>query len=319
MDILKRNWLMPKITLVSLVLLSFIACGGGDDDDNQQPQVPGNVNGGQVINSGGGGLLASGFYAIQNIKETVRTSSGSVYSSDIFSNPIYSVDGWFAKTVLKSYNSNIGNYSYSYSFPNSFSGKTPNSEISCTYDNYRSHITKVTIGRENMNFEYDNKNRLTSVTVYYGSSLEATDKYTYDDKYNVIRFQRINGSNILIDTKFEYTQISAKGIPLQCFSSATSSLGVLFNQNLFPFLEIGAFGNSIPMYLISKVVESDGTERLFDYVTDNGWVVNMTEKVYMTSGTYIYSYDISWDAKSRASYTNWLFSDEGSPYYRYLK
>lgn len=72
------------------------------------------------------------------------------------------------------------------------------------------------------------------------------------------------------------------------------------------------------MYLVDKISYND-TEIVYDYTLDkNGYVIKMVETKYLVSGTYINTYTFEWRAVSTLSYSNWLFSDIGSPYYRYL-
>ena len=65
---------------------------------------------------------------------------------------------------------------------------------------------------------------------------------------------------------------------------------------------------------------NSGAEIEFDYTLDrNGYVTRMVKKNYGASKTYISTWNFEWKEVSTPSYTNWLFSDVTSPYYRYLQ
>lgn len=74
--------------------------------------------------------------------------------------------------------------------------------------------------------------------------------------------------------------------------------------------------------IVTKTNSSEsesGFEFEYDYTLDkNGYVETMTQIRYDASETFFSTYTFEWTPVSTPSYTNWLFSDIGSPYYRYL-
>ena len=258
-------------------------------------------------------------YVLVSVTEKSRQPSGYTMTSTIFKSPVYEVDSWSGKTVLKSYEwSSAYTHSYVYDLPNYVYhySDSPYEEI-CTLAN--GLISELKIGRESQTFRYDKKHRLIETVNKYGTIEGPVSEFSYDDKYNMVGYKSTSNNELVDDIQIEYSTIPAKTIPLQCFDiSACQPFCVFFNQ--WPFLEMGLFGNSIPLYLVDKIkCLNDEVEKVYEYKLDeNGYVIEMTQKDYRVDGTYLTTYNFEWKEVSTPTYTNWLFSDIGSPYYKYL-
>ncbi len=253
-----------------------------------------------------------------SVTEECRYPSNLTITTEIFHSPIYEINSWNGRTILKSYKKE-GDLFYSLvcDLPDYVFLSTPNYEMECEL-NIRGLISEAKIERETHSFKYDNKNRLIEKTMQYGSEVQL-EKFTYDDKYNMIGYKRTRDEEVLCEAQIEYSTIQAKAIPLQ--SLYGNVFGDIFN-NVWPLLEMGLYGNSIPLYLVNRIVykkAGEDVETVYEYTLDkNGYVIKMVEMDYRVSGTYITTYTFEWGAISTLSYTNWLFTDIGSPYYRYL-
>lgn len=247
-----------------------------------------------------------------------RLPSGTTTTTKIFESPIYEVNKWNSQTVLKSYKNEGSSYSFVYDLPNKVFYYPPYYDVECILS--AGLISKVKIGGESHTFEYDNKRRLISRTLQYGSEMQV-EEFTYDGKFNMVGYKRTRNDEVLYEAEIEYTKTPAKTIPLQCFDG---SLGNVFHDVFsgWSFLEMGLYGNTIPLYLIERILyKSSGeeVEKVFEYsLNRTGYVVEMVEMDYRSSGTFITTYTFDWEAVSVPTYTNWLFSDIASPYYRYL-
>lgn len=247
-----------------------------------------------------------------------RLPSGTTTTTKIFESPIYEVNKWNSQTVLKSYKNEGSSYSFVYDLPNKVFYYPPYYDVECILS--AGLISEVKIGGESHTFEYDNKRRLISRTLQYGSEIQV-EEFTYDGKFNMVGYKRTRNDEILYEAEIEYTKTPAKTIPLQCLDS---SFGNVFNDVFsgWSFLEMGLYGNTIPLYLIERILyKSSGeeVEKVFEYsLNRTGYVVEMVEMDYRSSGTFITTYTFDWEAVSVPTYTNWLFSDIASPYYRYL-
>lgn len=305
-----------KFMMALMLSMSFssILLSCGDDDDEQSPQgnnISNNKDGTDTVKTD-----KSGYYIIKTINKETRYPSGSIYNSTEVETPVYTVNSWLGKTVMTSYNGTSGKYEFTYSFPNNITCTRPYTKDKFVYSLDNGLVKKMDVGRESTTYEYDSRNRLTSATYQYGDAIETmTDTYTYDG-YNMVEYKRTRDNDTLFYTKIEYTQIPAKTIPFQFFCDGLSGLFSIFDWTV---METGAFGNSIPVYLIKKIIDGE-TERVYEYEFDkNNNVIEMKETRYDVSSTFISTFQIEWEAVSRPSYTNWLFSDQGSPYYRYIK
>ncbi len=256
----------------------------------------------------------SGNYVLASIKETERFPNGTTLNKLIFSNPIYNVVSDY--NVITSYKNFTGDIKYNYLSGNSMTCDPHwNSFYSCSLT--RGLISEIVINQlEKETFEYDSKYRLISVTTQEGADTYS-ETFSYDG-YNVIGSKYSKNNVFVSETKIEYTTIPAKTIPLQFFDDPMLHGMVFFHEPYWVFMEKGAFGNSIPMYLIHRITYGD-YEIIYDYTLNkNGYVVKMETKRYQAGGSYFSTYSIEWQEVGVPSYTNWLFSDIGSPYYRYL-
>ena len=309
---------MKAIKILSVMLclvasMTFAACG--DDDGGEPPMdeeeefYPGDDSSGDESDE-----PASGYYVLLSATEE---SSNLGITSNQFSNPVYDVEYMRGRytTVLKSY----AGCSLTYS-SNSVSFSDGSMDEEYTIDEYSEYVSSAQFGRhENHEYEYDSKGRLITETIRYGSE-EWEKTFLYDNRFNVIEYQYSKSGEELYKAEIEYTSIPAKTIPMQSLETFT---GNPFCMN-WVLTEAGFFGNSIPLYLVSSIVVtdlSDGSEVEYEYdytLNRMGYVVEMTEMKYTVSKTYISTWYFEWKNADRPSYTNWLFSDETSPYYRYL-
>ena len=255
--------------------------------------------------------------ALSSVVEETRYSSGTIRTSKIFDSPVYKVNKWNNQTVLISYENSGSSYNFEYDLPNSVSYHPPYSDAECTLNSI-GLISETKIGRESHTFEYDNKRRLIRRTMQYGSEIQI-EEFTYDGKYNIVGYKRTRNDEVLDEAEIEYTKTPAKTIPLQCFGSANVFHDVFSGWS---FLEMGLYGNTIPMYLVERIIHKrygEEVEKVFEYsLNRNGYVVEMVEMDYHPSETFITTYTFDWKAVSVPTYTNWLFTDIASPYYRYL-
>ena len=306
---------LERISLCGCVFALVIAlssCGEDEpngSDDLFEPEIPENN---QENDNTQSEESMSGNYVLYSAVEKTIYASGGAITMQQFCNPEYEVNPWSGRTVLKSLNG----YVFTYDFPNSVS----TTEMSCTL-NIAGLISSAETHWESYDFEYDAKNRLTSATIKVASEIHEK-KYSYDNLYNIIGYKRILNGEVINETKVEYTTILAKTIPLQLLdASARNEMWLLFKV---PFMEIGLYGNSIPLYLIDRIVTKTSTgeeiETVYEYkLNSNGYVEEMTVMDYLASQTFISKWEFEWLEVSTPSYTNWLFSDITSPYYRYIK
>ena len=136
-----------------------------------------------------------------------------------------------------------------------------------------------------------------------------------------IRYRYKDGK-VKTEAQFFYNDIKAKTIPLQAYLTADFNLPGGYNT---PLYEGGFYGVSIPTNLISRIILKQPylndfeTEYTYDYKLDSdGYVADMTEHRYDNTQTFISKYKYTWEPVITKSYTNWLFNDIRSPYYRIL-
>ena len=301
---MKRLFFYLQLFLLSLCTVS---CEDAGDDlvesDNTEETSPDEPNDNKNAETN--------FVLASVMKETRYSTHTSVMET--FKNPKYEVNGWNKRTVLKSYKSGSSVYNYVYDLPNSVQCFSSVYDIECTL-NIKGLISEAKIGREVHTFKYDNKNRLIELIQQYGSEANLIE-YTYDSKYNMVCCKRNDR-----ELQIEYTAIPAKTIPMQWLVNTSEGL---FGSTEFPFLEMGLYGNTIPLHLIDRIVckwyDGDEYEKVYEYTLDeNGYVVQMTEMDYRASETFVTTYTFEWQPVGVPTYTNWLFSDITSPYYRYL-
>lgn len=313
---------LERISLCGCVLALVIALSScGEDEPNEsddlfEPEIPENN---QENDNTQSEESMSGNYVLYSAVEKTIYASGGAITMQQFCNPEYEVNPWSGRTVLKSYDkyNDCPYCTFTYNLPNSVCFESSTNKMNCTL-NIKGLISTAETHWESYDFEYDAKNRLTSATIKVASEIHEK-KYSYDNLYNIIGYKRILNGEVINETKVEYTTILAKTIPLQLL--AGNEMWLLFEV---PFMEMGLYGNSIPLYLIDRIVTKSSTgeeiETVYEYkLNSNGYVEEMTAMDYRASQTFISKWEFEWLEVSTPSYTNWLFSDITSPYYRYIK
>jgi len=302
----------------TVLCCGFVAC---DTEENNENEVENEWNENEIPDDNEDSEsddTSNAICVLASVVSESRLPSGTTTTTKIFESPIYEVNKWNSQTVLKSYKNEGSSYSFVYDLPNKVFYYPPYYDVECILS--AGLISEVKIGGESHTFEYDNKRRLISRTLQYGSEIQV-EEFTYDGKFNMVGYKRTRNDEILYEAEIEYTKTPAKTIPLQCLDS---SFGNVFNDVFsgWSFLEMGLYGNTIPLYLIERILyKSSGeeVEKVFEYsLNRTGYVVEMVEMDYRSSGTFITTYTFDWEAVSVPTYTNWLFSDIASPYYRYL-
>lgn len=266
----------------------------------------------------------TGNYVLWKVNEHTRFSSGVQTSITIFSQPKYEYNNWLNYTVLTGTQRSQDDGSpmvYTYNLPNS--ATLHYSSLSSDYElNNRLIIEYETTGSGSTCQYYDSKNRLVREEHLYKSDLTYY-YYTYDNSYNITGIAREKGTDRIATLDIEYTDIPAKTIPLQNFCSSALITDGCFRVD-WPLMEAGLYGNCIPLKLIKRIKSAtswgDETEFEYEYTLNKaGYVEEMIEYQYMSSGTSITTLTFEWKKLDNHSYTNWLFSDIGSPYYRDLQ
>lgn len=307
------------LPLLSCMIMAFIlsACKEDNIEQSVDLTIPDDTNQEDPSNSD---EPSSNNYVL--LSATEKSVNLNITTLEL-SNPIYEIDKWSGKTVLKSYDKygESSYYSFIYELPDNVTCYCPSLyDIECTL-NSRHLISETKIGRESYIYEYDSRNRPITITSQYGTSAQSkqTVSLTYDNTFNIISKKMTDyKGEILDEISVEYTAIPAKTIPLQCLDVTVGNIFDHFHK--WPFTETGLYGNVIPLYLIQRIIYSNGREIEFDYTLDNkGYVIEMIKKVYGASSTSISIWNFEWKSVSTPSYTNWLFSDITSPYYRYLQ
>lgn len=302
----------------TVLCCGFVAC---DTEENNENEVENEWNENEIPDDNEDSEsddTSNAICVLASVVSESRLPSGTTTTTKIFESPIYEVNKWNSQTVLKSYENEGSSYSFVYDLPNKVFYYPPYYDVECILS--AGLISEVKIGGESHTFEYDNKRRLISRTLQYGSEIQV-EEFTYDGKFNMVGYKRTRNDEILYEAEIEYTKTPAKTIPLQCLDS---SFGNVFNDVFsgWSFLEMGLYGNTIPLYLIERILyKSSGeeVEKVFEYsLNRTGYVVEMVEMDYRSSGTFITTYTFDWEAVSVPTYTNWLFLDIASPYYRYL-
>lgn len=266
---------------------------------------------------------ASGNYVLLSVTEKNIYPSGMVLTNKNFSNPFYKVESYTGRTVLESYDMFDGSRHYEYTY------SVRENSIVCShgtglYDTYEytlnsdKRIVKAECDEELYSYSYDSRNRLISINSSYAGSNHQIEELSYDDKYNVIGYTR-KGENgeTLRKAIIEYTTYPTKSMPWNYYD-------VLSDIRIDSYLlEQGFFGNTIPIYLVKRIAfNSSGSEseRVYEYTLDkNGYVIEMREIDFRTDMKFITTWNFEWKEVSIPSYSNWLFSDVASPYYRYLQ
>lgn len=300
--------------------LNFISCGNTENDISNELEEE-NSNNDKDLNES---EESSGNYVLHSVIETATTSTGETIVTKLFNNPEYEVNTWSGRTVLKSYDKYNENryYQFNYALPDAVTIYNSSFTMECSLGS--TSIVMAKIGREKYTYEYDTKNRLIKITIQYGNldyDIHVC-QFKYDNTYNLIGYELFIDDKLYEKAEIEYSTTVAKTIPLQCYSLSYGNIfSYLGNTDL---LAMGFFGNSIPLYLVKRVLFIDcdtnnETETEFEYeINKQGYVVEMKTKKYTATQTFVSTCEIEWEKISVPSYTNWLFSDITSPYYRYL-
>ncbi len=258
-----------------------------------------------------------------------RSSSGWTTEEREFHSPEYSVNRYNKYTVLESYsNDDTSPYlEFSYNLPTKVRLTPLGDEVlhrDYTLGDYLDYLLikeYQSVGSPKRTFEYDTKRRVRYSYVEEKNS-KSTYEYTFDNTFNMIGCRRIINGEVFYKSEITYTTIPAKTIPLQLLDVSGLDIFLLAEVD-WPLMEAGFYGNSIPLYLVDSVIFTDHRgaeiELTYDYELDkDGYVTTMECRKYTNTGTSIYKWTFTWQTVTTPSYTNWLFGDEGSPYYRYL-
>lgn len=258
-------------------------------------------------------------YALERIDKTTKYATHTS-SATIFSSPSYNSHNNYAWMVLYSYNGEYQSVNITY-----------NRLTSIVVDEY--NINTYTLNTKGLivkkvqdhngkypdyttTYSYDSKNRLTEV--YNDAPGEGWIKYniSYDAYYNISEVIRQGnlGSGIFTEgERYEYSNRIAKMVPWY-FAS------FLYEYEL-PLLEQGVFGPSMPVNLVTAIRSSETYELLVEFsytINVAGYVTKIVKKSYLPSETVITTYTLKWKEVSKSSYTEWLYTDVTSPFYRYL-
>jgi hypothetical protein len=310
-----KYWLLASIILPMGFTTQSCEKGNEDIGDHKLPEEIGSDNDSPSPEK------SSGNYVLLSVKEKTRLSSGTTITTICFENPVYEVNNWNGKTVLKSYDKYRDSpyCTFTYALPNRIDCNSTIGDIECTI-NTAGLISQEKIGHQLNTYKYDSKNRLTEVKKQYGTEVQV-EQLTYDNTYNLVSYKRIREDKILDEATIEYTTIPAKSIPLQ---SLDISFGNIFSAFCnWDLLEMGFYGNTIPLNLVKRILytsSGEEAEKVYEYtLNESGYVVEIVEMDYRASNTFITTWNFEWKEVSIPSYSNWLFSDVGSPYYRYLQ
>lgn len=263
----------------------------------------------------------SGYYVLLSATEETRYPSGNTITKTRFSNPVYNVESWTGKTVLQSYDWLRDSRHYDYTY------FVRDNHIVCSYGTGWLETKEYTLNSDKLIiqgecdgelflYSFDSRHRLTTIKSSYGNDAQIED-LSYDSNYNLTEYRRKEeNGDIFEEATIEYTTIPTKSMPWEFYD-------VLSDIQIDPYLlEQGFFGNTIPMYLIKRIVlNSFGSEseKTYEYTLDrNGYVIEMVERDYRVDETFVTTWNFEWKKVATPSYSNWLFTDVGSPYYRYL-
>lgn len=263
-------------------------------------------------------------YVLHSVVETTRISTGETVVTKIFYNPVYEVNAWSGRTVLKSYDKySESPYSqFKYALPDVVTKYNSSFTMECSLNS--ASIVMAKIGREKYTYEYDTKNRLIKITSQYGDLDHDVQirEFKYDNTFNLIGYKLSIDDKLVEEAAIEYSAIIARTIPLQCYDLSYGNIfSYLGDADL---LAMGFLGNSIPLYLVKRILFKDynansENEKVFEYeVNQQGYVVEMMVMDYRATQTFISTWKFEWEKVLTPSYINWLFSDITSPYYRYL-
>lgn len=327
--------LFYRLFLASVIAMSlfFTSCGDDEPDEpeipgiSQPPDTPNHPDTPETPDQPGPTIRQNKVLLSATVRE--RSSSGWTTEQMEFHSPEYSVNRYNKYTILESYSSgDTSPYSeFSYNLPTKVRLIPLGDERlyrDYTLGDYLNHLLikeYQSVGSPKHTFEYDTKRRVKSCYVEEKNS-KSTYEYTFDNTFNMIGCRRIIDGEIFYKSEISYTTIPAKTIPLQLLDVSSSDIFLLAEVD-WPLMEAGFYGNSIPLYLVDSVIftynSGEEVEFTYDYELDkDGYVTSMECRKYTNTGTSIDKWTFTWQSVTTPSYTNWLFGDEGSPYYRYL-
>lgn len=296
------------VAAILTACLCIFACGKNEVEEPEPGPGP-------VPPDNNTGELKEQCMVIKSITCRTRYPNGS-YVTDELSNFNYETEPYSQKTVLTSYKDNR----YKYSLPEEVINSSGSSNTEYQFAAIgRTRIASYKSGWTVGKYDYDSAGRLITITETEFSDI-AKRTYTYDNTYNIIRYERTFNGRRTDAATIHYTSIKAKCAPLQILTEK-SVFSLTSYTEPWAFFDAGLFENSLPLYLIDKIVHDNGTEFQYKYTTNQeGYVTQMEEYKYLTDGVYISTYDIVWEPVNNGSvtYSYWLYKDIGSPYYRYL-
>lgn len=306
------------LLFISTLSLTFTSCG----DDNPTtviPQEPVEPDDQKPASTAHPNKI------LLNIVESYSYSQGTTYEMNVYHTNKYEVNNWSKRTVITSFTlSGDDPWEYYYNLPYSISFSYWGFNNKLTLSDQYVFVEKQegTAGSEpSYYYTYDSKARLVERTMSVGSRIV----YDYDDNYNIIKISKYRDGKLEQECKITYNDKISKTIPLQCYATGMNNFNLPgeYNVNLY---EAGFYGVSIPINLMSRVIvdsyigDCQRTEYEYKYTFDSdGYVETMTEYRYDNIETFISKYKFTWEPVSVSTYTNWLFNDVRSPYYRLLQ
>lgn len=315
-------------TSILVLCISFLAAFGliscGESGNNPPSELEeDNSNNNQDLDESED-EVSNDNYVLHSVVETTRISTGETVVTKNFYNPVYEVSTWSGRTMLKSYDKYTESpYSqFQYALPDAVTIYNSSFTMECSLNS--KSIVMAKIGREKYVYEYDTKNRLIKITSQYGDLDHDIHirEFKYDSTFNLIGYKLFIDNTLAEEAEIEYSTVVAKTIPLQCYDSSYGNIFSYFGDA--DLLAMGFFGNSIPLYLVKRILFKDYStnsenEKVFEYeVNQQGYVVEMVMMDYRVTQTFISTWKFEWEKVLTPSYVNWLFSDITSPYYRYL-
>lgn len=314
------KWLILLI-ISTLYLTTITSCDKDNKDDVTTPIIPEEP---VTPDDPTPTPSANPYKILLNVTESFSYSSGNNYENNVYHTNKYEVNEWSKKTVITSFTkSGDDAWEYTYNLPYTISFSVYGVNNKLTLSDVYQFVAKqeATTGSEpSYYYTYDSKARLVECISSAGSRIV----YDYDDNYNIIKITKYRDNKLMEECKISYNDKISKTIPLQSYAVGLNNFDLPgeYNINLY---EAGFYGVSIPINLISNVIvdsyigDYQRYEYEYDYTFDSdGYVDTMTTHRYDNTETFITTYKFTWEPISVYTYTNWLFNDVRSPYYRLL-
>lgn len=258
------------------------------------------------------------------LKVTDRNSftDGTSYVHTAYEVEKYEVNKWSNQTVVIQFSTGT-KFIYKYDLPYSISLDFAGEEINNKLNNMFIESQEApTLSGDNYQYIYDSKARLSECRGSLGSRVV----YNYDNNYNIVKITNFSNDEKTMEINISYNDLKSKTIPLQAYEIGFGVGGYLpgfYNINLY---EAGFYGVSIPINLMARASVTYTSSSLnsydveYEYTFDaDGYVDTMTEYRFTKTETFIDNYSFTWGQVSANTYTNWLFNDIRSPYYRLLQ